>query len=491
MKHWINVISNIFLIIIFILVNQCSGQELATKKGREAMSAQKDFRVIFYPRIEFKEGHQIIYIDVMNFSEKTVSICTFIATCLHFEIKEKDGRLTSWSRISPELDDGKGLRLPQKHQFVEIGPGERKYAVFSFEVAPFEKLGGRAFKLGSDYYFKDLPKKVEYRFVYEVSYQEVIEKAKEFHVTNLFKGPAFPNSEPNYLITYDNQDILEMVAKGDTNASVYLRPGDPNVLPELDKLLKSSDFEVKQTAVYTLIATDLPEAAPMLVRFIETEEDQQLRGYAIQGFLKIHPPSIRDELIRLATSKPIAEDEFPDMMRSYLIQAIGLMDDSSNLRPLRDLEKKLLPIHSISEDFIYSLDYAFLTTYARLGDSKSAEKLVDTLLELEQRDLQDTLQKIEYCKSPIVAKGLTRLFDDKRYGTRIAPFIDYGLPPATPEEANRRDKIEKMAYVFIRDDALYAVTRILKDVNWGFNPSPLRRYTEQEFEMVKKKVKSL
>ena len=487
MKHWISAIRAILFIGAFILVNHCSGQESVTKRKEETMSAQKDSRVFFYPRIELEEGFLIIHIDVQNISEKTVSIYTFVPACLRFEIEEKDGEFTPWLRIPSR----KKLRLPEKDEFIEIGPDEMQDSVFSLEVAPFEKFGKRAFKIGSEYYFKKLPKKVKYRFVYEVS-KDVIERAKELKITNLFKGPAFPDSEPNYLITYDNKQVLEMVAKGDTEAFCYLRPGDHSVLPELDKLLKSSDFDVKDSAIYTLIATGLPEAAPMLVKFIETEESDQLRGHAIYGFLKIHPPSIRDELIRLTTIKPIVEDEFPDMMRSYLIQAIGLMNDPSNLEPLRELEKKLRPIADESEPFVDSLDYVFLATYARLGDSESAEKLVDTLLKLEStRDLIDTLHQIEYCKSSIVARGLIKLFNDKRKGTRIAPCVAWKGPPDSPEEAQRRRDFEERAYVFVRDDALYAVTRILKDVDWGFNPSPLRRYTEQEFEMVKKKVQSL
>ncbi len=486
MKHRINVVCPVLIISAFILVYYSSAQEPVTQKKEETMSVQKDNRVFFYARTESEEGFRIIHIDVRNISEKTVSICTFVPACLRFEIEEKDGKFTPWLRIPSR----KKLRLPEKDEFIEIGPDEMKYSAFSLEVAPFEKFGKRAFKIGSEHYFKNLPQKVKYRFVYEIS-KDVIGRAREFEVTNLFKGPAFPGSEPGYLITYDNKQVLELVAKGDPEAFCYLRPGDHSVLPELDKLLKSSDYDVKENAVYTLIATGLPEAAPMLVKFIEAEENDQLRGYAIYGFLKIHPSSIRDELIRLTTSKPIAEDEFPDMMRSALIQAIGLMDDSSNIEPLRELEKKLRPIADESEPFMHSLDYAFLATYARLGDSESAEKLVDSVLKLKSRDWVGTIQHIDYCKSPIVARGLIKLFDDKRKGTRIAPYVSWKGAPSSPEEAQRRRDFEERAYVFVKDDALYAVTRILKDVDWGFDPSPLRRYTDQEFEMVKKKVQSL
>jgi len=245
----------------------------------------------------------------------------------------------------------------------------------------------------------------------------------------------------------------------------------------------------KEDIIFAIIDTGLPDAAEYLVKIAESEGDGQLRSFAINGFLKIHPKAIRDDLIRLAESKSLEEDEFADMQRSVLIRAIGLMNDRSSLDALRQLERRMRSVKSLY--YYDSLEFNFLATYARLGDKDAARRLVGKVLMLGQQELIDALRKLVYCESLTVAERLAELLDDDRRGSRTHPYRDYRGPPSSDEEAKRRLMIDEDAYVRVKDDALHAITQMLGRRGWGFDPEPLRRYSEEEFGLARRKLESL
>ncbi len=260
---------------------------------------------------------------------------------------------------------------------------------------------------------------------------------------------------------------------------------------DLSDKISLKDWNTKYSALVELIDSGSAESAQLLLKIAKEDEDFQFRGIAIKGFLKIHPAGILDDLAELAKSSVVANDEFPDMLRSWIILAIGSINGKKSIVVLKKLEKELKPVEASREmHFESSLEFSFLMAFSRLGQNDSAKKLVELLPKIEQRELVNALNEIGYCNNQIVAAGLAKFFDDKRIGSRIAPIRDYAEPPKTQEEKQKREEIEKAAHVSICDDALFAITQILKGIDWSFNPNPKRHYSDKEFALARKKIEA-
>jgi hypothetical protein len=443
------------------------------------MGPHGEYHVIFYPEAGPKGWHSIT-IKVRNMENFPVAVCTEVSECLRVEVDRGGGIFEAWKTSFRKPDYG---RLNETC-FATLAPGEWK-VLFDLPVETVFEDGKKIVKIGSDHFFENLPGMIEYRFVYEAS-QTAVTSGVDHLGLNLFYGPALPGSSPNYLYTYSNSDILAKVEKGDTDASYYLTPKDPKVLDKLAGLLRTSrSFDVKQSAIRTVIATQLDEAAPILMHFVLHEKNQQLIYEAIHGFLEIHPAAMAQDLADLADSALVDGLGYPDIARQSLIRAIGMIGGEKSLAILKGLEKRLRGKKETSDKLYNSNRYILLTAYARLGEKSAAKDLMDILARMESYDLADALRDLDYTRSPQVAAGLMRFFNDGRQGSRVRPCRTSSAP-RTPEEKKVIEDYERNAYVSIKDDALWAATRILPDEKWPFEVIPLRHFTPQEFDAAKK-----
>ena len=444
-----------------------------------AAARRKPAPVSLFPTVEMKAGVTTIVIRAYSRSPRPIFVCRDERECLLLEVEGKGGAYRAWRRLPAKaaaLDRG---------AFVKLVRGKGR-VLFRLPVVPLAARGRRSFQVGAAHYLAALPSKVKYRFRYRAS-APARSAARRLQRRPLFAGPAGPSSSPNFLRTYENSEVLDLVAKGDPSASSYLKPGDPKVLPRLRRLLRHKRFSVKESAIRALIATRLPPAAKLLVRVAEREKNQQLRAFAINGFLKLHPPSIKDDLIRLAASRVLARDEFAEMMQATLIKAVGMMDKPRYLVDLKKLERKL---PRSKAPFEHSTRFAFLLARARLGDARAPKKLLTRLRKLPPAELASCLRVVPYCRSRALAAGLGALLTDGRRGSRIAPHADF-VRPRTAAARKRIADFERRAYARIKDDALYAAAGLLPGAKWGFDPKPLRRYTSAELRRARALLKKL
>ena len=428
-------------------------------------------QVFFYPRVVYQGGLPNVEISASHRSRRPVSVCVASTSCLTLEYKGKGGAFVAWKPQG-------GSKPISRRDFVTLKANKGK-VVFKLALRPLPAKGKRAFAVGSSHFFGALPSKVEYRFRYRVGPQ-VVAAARRLGVRRLYAGLALPSSSPNHLRTYETSEVLALVARGDPSASIYMRPNDATVLRKLRKLLRSPKFSVKESAIRTTVATGLPGAARMLVAVARREKNQQLRAFAINGFLVLHPKSIKDDLIRLAASKRIGRDEFPEMMQATLVRAVGLMGDRAYLADLRKLQKRLGPSR---QSFKHSRTFAFLLAYARLGDKQAPARLVARLKKLPPRDLAACLRRLPYARSAALARALRVFFTDTRRGPRVAPHVHWRAP-RTKADRRRMAEFEKRAYVRIKDEALFDVMRMLPGEPWGVALLPLRKYKAAEFRKV-------
>ncbi len=444
------------------------------------MTEERD-RVAFYARVELRDGHPDIEVSAKNYSPRPVWVCRNPHHCFELRIERAPGSWEPWSR----RDDP---AAPRKEDFILLGPDDG-VDLFALPVRP--EGNSRAFRFGALHLVTDLPVEAEYDYAYVLG-DAARRAAVSWGRVPVFEGPEGMGSTPNRLVTPDNAEVVRRISAGDRGASQYLKPADPSVLPELDRLLRSPGQEVREAALHGLIATRLPEAATLLVRTVEAEEDGQIRSLAVGGFLEIHPESVLEDLLRLAESPAFRQAEFPEALQATIMRAIGLMGNPRHVEVLEGLEKKLVASGSASSfwgpaKFPDARRVSFLMACARLGDKAAASEMLKSLQGREVHELERCLVELPYCRSLDVAEGLMEFFGDTREFTS-GPCVQ--VEPTPEGNATLIEWQERCTFA-IRDHALLAITRILPDVDWGFDPLPLRRYSPREFERVRERIRVL
>jgi hypothetical protein len=297
---------------------------------------------------------------------------------------------------------------------------------------------------------------------------EVVMKGEKKSVTNKF----------------DNAEAIRRIELGDLSASDFIKPGDSTVLPKLKNLLNSESLDFKESAINALIATRLAEAVTILVNYCEREKNDQLVWAALNGFLLFHPKSAKDDLVRLAQSRRIAQSEFPEMAQSLIIRVIGLMGNPAFITDIQALDKNL-PKSSVSdENFQDTREFAVLMACSRLGDLRSADKLIKKLHEIPLDDLLNCLKEVPYVQSRVVARGLLSFLDDQRQGTALFSF-NRRIGASAPKDSKATKKSDGTPFGTVKDDAVVAILRMLPDEPWGVELDPHRRYSDQEVKKIK------
>ncbi|MFH1018547.1 MAG: hypothetical protein V1798_10275 [Pseudomonadota bacterium] len=332
---------------------------------------------------------------------------------------------------------------------------------------------------------KEGPLEYKVRFVHplEAKPLELVDRIR-FEASGAIASSSHP------IRPYTNDDVIGLVARGDPEANRFLTPGDESMVTRLEPYLKSTNWGVAESALRVLIAVRVPAAAKRMVSYAKEREleNVQHRALAIHGFLEYHPPEIRQDLFDLIFHERITKSEFSEREQADLVEAIGLMDSSGDLPRLREVERRLNRPAGDRKFFEQSTEFAFLATYARLGD-ESAARTLGRLLVSHPNLLSNVRWKIGYCKNRVVAEELTHLFSNEGLGSRVGPHADFAERPRDQKEEKDREEMEKNAYVRVKDDALFAIVQILKGEEFGIDPLRPRKYTAEEFEKVRKALK--
>jgi hypothetical protein len=448
--------------VLRVMANVCGASATAVAGPQPAIS--------IYPNVASNHGTQTITLAVVNHTAAPIAVCGSEADCLTIEIKDAHGTWVAWEAVPGAAP------TPSANDLVVIGAGESR-DVFAIPVV---RIGTtRDFTVGRAHRVAHLPSKTDYRFTYAL---DAAARAAFATVTRtIAAGPEHSSASPMKLLTLDDAEIAAAVKAGEPGVSAYVRAGDVALLKLLDPLLDSADFAVASSAMYCVIATEVPEAADRLLRLLAHSDNEQLRSYATHGFLTIHPRVLAPKLLAaLAT-------ETSEYVTSGLVLGIGAMDDPTLLPQLRDAHTH----HPAAPTDLDHPDWGteFELAGARLGDPAAIKALGTrahaVAAHMRDRDgaLADLFRQLPYTHSAAVAQMLTEFFVDKRGGSRNAPERD-GPPPRDAAAAKAMADAEARAYVRVADDALWAITQIFPDEAWGLTGG-LRGYTDDEQQRVK------
>jgi hypothetical protein len=301
---------------------------------------------------------------------------------------------------------------------------------------------------------------------------------------------GFPNGLEKFM--KPGEQLLKGIVCASRTSFSYrkIEAGMAENLPELKNLLNSDSLDVKESAINALIATRLPEAVTILVNYCEQEKNDQLVWVALNGFLLFHPESAKDDLVRLAQSRRIAESEFPEMAQGQIIRVIGLMGNPAFITDIQALDKKLPSGSASNECFQDTREFSVLMACSRLGDSRSADKLIKKLHEIPLDDLLNCLQEVPYVQSRVVARGLLSFLDDQRQGSALSSF-NRRIGASAPKDSKATKKSDGTPFGTVKDDAVVAILRMLPDEPWGVEVDPHRRYSDQEVQKIKDHLQAM
>lgn len=193
------------------------------------------------------------------------------------------------------------------------------------------------------------------------------------------------------------QELIQRVLEKDTDAITLAKQVGAGANPELRKLAKHADAEVREIALYCLDATGGPGAVETFVESL-LDNNAQVRAAGLEG-LEHHPdPTVYPALLQ-------TYDKSRDSsVRQQIALIIGRMSRGVDVKDLR----KRLEVEKDAE-----AREGCIVALARLNDPEAQADFIKRLHESNLRDRPRYLECCEYIHAPWLLKPLLPLLGDK------------------------------------------------------------------------------
>jgi HEAT repeat protein len=244
------------------------------------------------------------------------------------------------------------------------------------------------------------------------------------------------------------QQIVDKLRQKDWSLIEQQRIG-PEAAPEIAKLLKDSDTEVREITLHALDQAGGTTARQGLLRALDDSEDM-VRATAAR---LLHNRYTAEELPVLL--KQIAENE-DEYVREQAALIVGKIGDASAIAPL---ERQA----AIERDG--HAKQAMSLALARLGDRAHLTEYVNRLRRDDPKARASALHELDYLNERRLVRFVLPLLDDKRDAENVGP---------------------SHAHYWIRvcDVAINALDALLRHP-FPFAVTPFQRYSDQQLQQAK------
>lgn len=254
------------------------------------------------------------------------------------------------------------------------------------------------------------------------------------------------------------QLLIQKVLNKDPKATLIAKMTGSLANPDLQKLAKHDDEEVREIALLCLNETGGSEAS---IAFVDAllDEDPQVRAIALRG-LHHNPDETVYQLLFQAYDK--SKDPY---VQQQILLIVGRMGSHVNLVDLKkrcQLEKSL----EVNEGCIVAL--------ANLNDKEAQDKFIKCLHDSSYKIRARYLEYCEYINSSWLIKPLLPLLDDK------SPMVYIGIDA-------RPDMTE-----FLRAcDITVNLIASISGHKFSFNVNRTTNYSETQLQDVKQYIRNL